>query len=144
MSAPWSLSGAKRTSGKLYSTSVSHNHAASQLPYPRADSLPRSGLVQYMLCDPNIVRHNGDGSKGAVLQRGPVSTIPAWCSSSLASISVDFLASHCAVLAAGPARMAEYFPIDLPFPRALPIKTTDEFGAYARRIYASLGLATEP
>jgi hypothetical protein len=37
--------------------------------------------------------------------------------------------------------MAEYFPIDLPFPRALPIKTTDEFGAYARQIYESLGLA---
>jgi NitT/TauT family transport system ATP-binding protein len=31
--------------------------------------------------------------------------------------------------------MAEYFPIQLPFPRALPIKTIDEFGAYARRIY---------
>jgi hypothetical protein len=44
------------------------------------------------------------------------------------------------VLTAGPARMTEYFPIELPFPRALPIKTTDEFGAYARRIYASLGL----
>ena len=53
-----------------------------------------------------------------------------------------FLASHCAVLTAGPARMAEYFPIDLPFPRALPIKTTEEFGAYARRIYASLGLGS--
>jgi NitT/TauT family transport system ATP-binding protein len=26
-------------------------------------------------------------------------------------------------------------------PRALPIKTTDEFGAYARRIYARLGLS---
>ena len=52
-----------------------------------------------------------------------------------------FLASHCAVLTAGPARMAEYFPIALPFPRALPIKTTDAFGAYARRIYAGLGLA---
>jgi NitT/TauT family transport system ATP-binding protein len=51
-----------------------------------------------------------------------------------------FLGSHCAVLTAGPARMAEYFPIELPFPRALPIKTTDAFGAYARRIYASLGL----
>jgi NitT/TauT family transport system ATP-binding protein len=38
--------------------------------------------------------------------------------------------------------VAEYFPIDLPFPRALPIKTTDEFGAYARRIYASLGLGS--
>ena len=54
-----------------------------------------------------------------------------------------FLASHCAVLTAGPARMAEYFPIELPFPRDLPIKTTDEFGAYARRIYASLGLGAE-
>jgi NitT/TauT family transport system ATP-binding protein len=55
-----------------------------------------------------------------------------------------FLGSHCAVLTAGPARMAEYFPILLPFPRALPVKTTDEFGAYARRIYASLGLGAEP
>jgi NitT/TauT family transport system ATP-binding protein len=51
-----------------------------------------------------------------------------------------FLASHCAVLTAGPARMAEYFPISLPSPRALPIKTTDQFGTSARRIYASLGL----
>jgi len=53
-----------------------------------------------------------------------------------------FLGSHCAVLTAGPARMAEYFPIELPSPRTLPVKTTDEFGAYARRIYARLGLAT--
>jgi NitT/TauT family transport system ATP-binding protein len=55
-----------------------------------------------------------------------------------------FLASHCAVLTAAPARMAEYFPILLPYPRALPIKTTNEFGAYARRIYASLGLTASP
>ena len=53
-----------------------------------------------------------------------------------------FLSSHCAVLTAGPARIAEFFPIELPFPRALPIKTTDEFGSYARRIYASLGLGS--
>jgi NitT/TauT family transport system ATP-binding protein len=51
-----------------------------------------------------------------------------------------FLASHCAVLTAGPARMAEYMAIDLPFPRTLEVKTTEEFGVYARRIYASLGL----
>src|SRR3954468_19049315 len=51
-----------------------------------------------------------------------------------------FLSSHCAVLTAGPAKMADYFPIDLPFPRALPLKTTDAFGAYARRIYEKLGL----
>jgi NitT/TauT family transport system ATP-binding protein len=55
-----------------------------------------------------------------------------------------FLGSHCAVLTAGPARMAEYFPILLPYPRTLPIKTTDVFGAYARRIYASLGLTAPP
>jgi NitT/TauT family transport system ATP-binding protein len=52
-----------------------------------------------------------------------------------------FLASHCAVLTASPARMAEYFRIDLPFPRTLEIKTTPEFGAYTRRIYTKLGLS---
>jgi NitT/TauT family transport system ATP-binding protein len=43
---------------------------------------------------------------------------------------------------AAPARTAEFFPIELPFPRVLPIKTTAEFGAYARRIYETLGLGT--
>jgi NitT/TauT family transport system ATP-binding protein len=52
-----------------------------------------------------------------------------------------FLGSHCAVLTPRPARMAEYFPIDLPFPRALPLKTADAFGSYVRRIYAGLGMA---
>jgi NitT/TauT family transport system ATP-binding protein len=51
-----------------------------------------------------------------------------------------FLASHCAVLTAGPARMAEYMAINLPFPRTLEIKTTEQFGVFARRIYAGLGL----
>jgi NitT/TauT family transport system ATP-binding protein len=51
-----------------------------------------------------------------------------------------FLASHCAVLTSGPARMAEYMAIDLPLPRTLEMKTTEAFGVYARRIYASLGL----
>jgi len=51
-----------------------------------------------------------------------------------------FLASHCAVLTAGPARMAEYFPIDLPFPRALPIKTTDAFGAYCTADLCEFGV----
>ena len=52
------------------------------------------------------------------------------------------LATHCAVLTARPAKMAEFFSIDLPHPRHLELKTTSEFGAYARRIYASLGLNT--
>jgi NitT/TauT family transport system ATP-binding protein len=53
-----------------------------------------------------------------------------------------FLGSHCAVLTSGPARMSECFPIDLPFPRGLEIKTTDEFGSFTRRIYAGLGLSS--
>jgi NitT/TauT family transport system ATP-binding protein len=51
-----------------------------------------------------------------------------------------FLGSQVAVMTAGPARMADHFRIDLPEPRHLDVKTTEAFGAYARRIYGLLGL----
>lgn len=51
-----------------------------------------------------------------------------------------FLGSRCAVLTAGPARMADYFDIELPSPRTLDIKTTEPFGAYTKRIYHLLGM----
>jgi ABC-type nitrate/sulfonate/bicarbonate transport system, ATPase component len=51
-----------------------------------------------------------------------------------------FLGSRCAVLTAGPARMADTFSIDLPFPRTLDMKTTEAFGTYAKRIYRLLGM----
>ena len=50
------------------------------------------------------------------------------------------LGSHCAVLTSGPARMAEYFPIDLPYPRTLAMKTEEAFGAYTRRVYKLLDM----
>ncbi len=50
------------------------------------------------------------------------------------------MGTHCAVLTAGPARMADYFAIDLPFPRRLDMRQSPEFGAYARRIYDLLGM----
>ncbi|MEM9221763.1 MAG: ABC transporter ATP-binding protein [Pseudomonadota bacterium] len=50
------------------------------------------------------------------------------------------MGSHCAVLTAGPARMADYFAIDLPYPRRLDMRQSPEFGAYARRIYDLLGV----
>ncbi|MBN8942254.1 MAG: ABC transporter ATP-binding protein [Rhizobiales bacterium] len=50
-----------------------------------------------------------------------------------------FLGARCAVLTAGPARMADYFDIDLPADRGLDIKTTDAFGHYVKRIYGLLG-----
>ena len=51
-----------------------------------------------------------------------------------------FLGSRCAVLTAGPARMAEVLNIDLPYPRTLDIKTHAEFGDYTRRIYRLLDM----
>ena len=51
-----------------------------------------------------------------------------------------FLGSKCAVMTAGPARMAEVFPIDLAHPRALAVKTGEAFGEYTRRIYRLLDM----
>ena len=51
-----------------------------------------------------------------------------------------FLSTHCAVLTAGPARMADYFAVDLPYPRRLDMKSTEAFGSYARRLYQRLGM----
>ena len=51
-----------------------------------------------------------------------------------------FLGSHCAVLSAGPARMADYFKIDLPAPRTLDVKLTEPFGQYVQRVYKQLGM----
>jgi NitT/TauT family transport system ATP-binding protein len=52
-----------------------------------------------------------------------------------------FLGTQCAVLTARPARMAEIFPIEIPFPRNIAVRTTPLFGSYTRRIYTHLGLA---
>jgi NitT/TauT family transport system ATP-binding protein len=51
-----------------------------------------------------------------------------------------FLGTQCAVLTGGPARMADHFAIDLPYPRRLDMKTTERFGEYTRRIYQLLGM----
>ena len=51
-----------------------------------------------------------------------------------------FLGSRCAVLTAGPARMADNFEIVLPWPRTLDVKTQESFGEYTRRIYRLLGM----
>ena len=51
-----------------------------------------------------------------------------------------FLGSRCAVLTAGPARMADFFSIRLEEPRRLHVKTSAEFGEYVRRIYGLLGV----
>ncbi len=51
-----------------------------------------------------------------------------------------FLGTRVVVFTAGPARMADNFEIDLPHPRTLDMKTSEQFGAYTRRIYKLLGM----
>ena len=51
-----------------------------------------------------------------------------------------FLGSKVVVFTAGPARMADDFPIELPHPRTLDMKTHEAFGVYTRRIYRLLGM----
>jgi NitT/TauT family transport system ATP-binding protein len=51
-----------------------------------------------------------------------------------------FLGSKCAVLTSGPARMADFFAIPLPYPRALEVKTTEVFGELTKRTYQLLGM----
>ena len=51
-----------------------------------------------------------------------------------------FLGNRVVVLTAGPARMADNFLVDLPYPRGLDLKTTEAFGDYTRRIYKLLGM----
>jgi NitT/TauT family transport system ATP-binding protein len=52
-----------------------------------------------------------------------------------------FLGSRCAVLTSGPARMADFFAIDLPLPRTLALKADERFGELTKRIYRHLGMA---
>lgn len=51
-----------------------------------------------------------------------------------------FCATQVAVLTAGPARMADFFPVTLPEPRDLAIRNTPEFGELSRRVYEKLGM----
>ena len=51
-----------------------------------------------------------------------------------------FLGTRVVVFTAGPARMADNFTVDLPYPRTLDMKTHEAFGVYTRRIYKLLGM----
>jgi len=51
-----------------------------------------------------------------------------------------FLGTRVVVLTAGPAKMADNIPIDLPHPRTLDMKTHERLGEYTRRIYRLLGM----
>ena len=51
-----------------------------------------------------------------------------------------FLGTHVAVMSPSPARISDYFEVELDHPRGLDIKTQEIFGSYTRRIYKLLGM----
>ena len=51
-----------------------------------------------------------------------------------------FLADRVLVMSPRPGRLVEVIGVDLPRPRSLDLTTTDEFGAYVRRIRHLLGI----
>jgi NitT/TauT family transport system ATP-binding protein len=51
-----------------------------------------------------------------------------------------FLGSQRALPTAGPARLADHFAIDLPYPRHVELKATQKSGAYTKHIYHLLGM----
>lgn len=51
------------------------------------------------------------------------------------------LGTQVVVLTAGPARMADHFPVALPHPRRLDMRSDMKFGEYTRRIYELLEIA---
>jgi NitT/TauT family transport system ATP-binding protein len=55
-----------------------------------------------------------------------------------------YLADRVVVMARNPGRIAEIVPIDIPRPRPLSIRQTEEFGKYVKHIrhtFASMGVA---
>jgi len=50
------------------------------------------------------------------------------------------LGTHVAVMSTSPARLADYFEVDIPHPRTLEMKSGEKFGAYSSRIYKLLGM----
>ncbi len=113
----------------------------------------RAAIARALIHDPKLILMDEPFGALDALTREQMNTemLRIWGESQKTIIFVThsiqeavFLGSHCAVLTAGPAQMAEYFAIDLPFPRDLNLKTSEAFSSYARRIYGLLGLGARP
>ncbi|MEO1103623.1 MAG: ABC transporter ATP-binding protein [Pseudomonadota bacterium] len=109
----------------------------------------RAAIARALLHDPKVVLMDEPfGALDALTrERMNIELLRIWQESGKTILFVThsiqeavLMGSHCAVLTAAPARMADYFAIDLPYPRRLEMRQSPEFGAYARRIYDLLGL----
>ena len=123
---------------------------AEKYPYELSGGMQqRASIARALIHDPKLVLMDEPFGALDALTREKMNLemLRIWAQSRKTFVVVThsiqeavFLGSHCAVLTAGPARMADFFPIDLPEPRKLHIKTTPAFGAYVTRIYDLLGV----
>ena len=123
---------------------------ADKLPYELSGGMQqRAAIARALIHDPRLVLMDEPFGALDALTREKMNLemLRIWEQSRKTFIVVThsiqeavFLGSHCAVLTAGPARMADFFRIDLPEPRKLHVKTSPEFGEYVRRIYDLLGV----
>lgn len=123
---------------------------ADKMPYELSGGMQqRAAIARSLIHDPKLVLMDEPFGALDALTREKMNLemLRIWEESHKTFVMVThsiqeavFLGSRCAVLTAGPARMADTFRIELPSPRKLQVKTTPEFGQYVSRVYSLLGV----
>ncbi len=123
---------------------------ADKYPYELSGGMQqRASIARALIHDPKLILMDEPfGALDALTrEKMNIEMLRIWAQSRKTFVIVThsiqeavFLGTHCAVMTAGPARMADFFAIDLPATRKLQIKTTPQFGDYVTRIYDLLGV----
>ena len=123
---------------------------AGKFPYELSGGMQqRASIARALIHDPKLILMDEPfGALDALTrEKMNIEMLRIWAQSRKTFVVVThsiqeavFLGTHCAVMTAGPARMADFFAIELPKARKLQIKTTPQFGDYVTRIYDLLGV----